>query len=96
VPSPDGKLLAFREPTFGLSLLDIASGETRRVQQPVTLAAPPFAWSADGAALLYLLRADGAAQPTSPSDLVRFDLASGTTAVVVAGVRGFDLLASPE
>jgi Tol biopolymer transport system component len=96
VPSPDGRLLAFREPTFGLSLLDIASGETRTVQQPVTLADPPFVWSADGAALLYLLRADGAAQQTAPPDVVRFDLQGGTTTVVVAGVRGFDLLASPE
>jgi hypothetical protein len=92
VPSPDGTALAFREPASGLSVLDIASGEAQRVQQPGTLAEPPFAWSADGGSLLYLLHAGGTAQPDAPPDLVRFELARGTTTVILADVRGFDLL----
>jgi dipeptidyl aminopeptidase/acylaminoacyl peptidase len=96
VPSPDGTALAFRDPEFGLSVLHLASGETRVVEQPGALAEPPFAWSMDGAALFSLLRAGGGTDSGAPPELARFDLASGTTTVVVAGVRAFDLLASPE
>ena len=93
LPSPDGVLLAFDEPTFGLSTINVATRELIKVQEPGTLAEVPGVWSDDGSALLYLRHPGRTADPAAPPALVRFDLGTRATTVIVPAVRAFDLLA---
>jgi len=90
VPSPSGELLAFREPRFGLSVLDPATRGLTKVLEPGMRADAAYQWSKDGAALLYLRQATASSEDAP--DLVRFEMASRATTLVEADVRSFDLL----
>jgi hypothetical protein len=94
VPSPDGGLIAFREPRSGLSVLNPSSRELVAVDQAALIAGPPYVWSSSGDALFFLGHAAGA-NPAGVGSVVRFDLAATTSAAVVNDVRSFDLLEQP-
>jgi hypothetical protein len=93
IPSPDASTLAFRDVTRDLSILVIATRAITVVPGTQGLASTPYEWAADGRSLLYIAHADPPADPVVPRDLARFDPGSGSSAVLIADVRAFDVLA---
>jgi hypothetical protein len=96
VPSPNGRLLAFRDPMFGPTVLDPESRENIRIPQTGLVADGAYAWSADGSALFLVGQAPGSPDPSNARSLGRFDLSTRTLATVLPDVRTFDLLPGPE
>jgi dipeptidyl aminopeptidase/acylaminoacyl peptidase len=94
VPSPDGGLIAFREPRAGLSILNPASRELVAVDQSALTAEWPYVWSVDGDALDFLGHAPSTG-PSAAGSIGRFDLAATTSGPVAGDVKTFDLLAEP-
>jgi Tol biopolymer transport system component len=79
VVSPDGKFVAYSDPT-GLYLRVIASGETRRWDLPEGFIAKPNSWFPDGTHLL-VMRWEGT--PPTPS-LWKLSLLGGTPQKLIA------------
>jgi DNA-binding winged helix-turn-helix (wHTH) protein/Tol biopolymer transport system component len=89
VVSPDGKYLAYSDPT-GLYLRHIASGETHHWGVPKDFIADPTSWFPDGTHLL-VTRNEGADMKPS---LWKLSLFGGSPRMLMAG--GFDGVVSPD
>ncbi|HET9852443.1 MAG TPA: hypothetical protein VFP56_08050 [Candidatus Limnocylindrales bacterium] len=96
VPSPDGRLIAFRDPRFGVSILNPATREIIKIPQEEVVPDVPYAWSEDGAFLYLQGHAAPTADPSHPGSLARFDVTARTLSLVIADVVSFDLLARPS
>jgi Tol biopolymer transport system component len=89
--SPDGRSLAFLDATRELTILTLATGATSTVPGLAPVAFVPYEWSSEGTALLYLGPDMPPADPAQLRRLLRFDLGTRTSALVLDGVRAFDI-----
>lgn len=87
VPARDGSRVVFRDPSGGVSVLDVGTGAVRSLLPAADLGYGPFVWSDDGSSVLVSVNRPD----EGSSDVVAVDVASGARLVLATGVQAFDL-----